>query len=102
MNSFNCNSNIKLNKDNISINSFEDYKSSKYNNMFEIKLDDLIIYDEKLNDILVALNGKKNYEIDASNECAEFFVFYFHSTLQKNFPLFSMLKIKLLLILLII
>ena len=94
VNSFNCNSNIKLNKDNISINSFEDYKSSKYNNMFEIKLDDLIIYDEKLNDILVALNGKKNYEIDASNECAEFFVFYFHSTLQKKFSSFFNAKNK--------
>ena len=94
VNSFNSNSNIKLNKDNISINSFEDNKSSKYNNMFEIKLDDLIIYDEKLNDILVALNGKKNYEIDASNECAEFFVFYFHSTLQKKISSFFNAKNK--------
>ena len=94
VNSFNCNSNIKLNKDNISINSFEDNKNSKYNNMFEIKLDDLIIYDEKLNDILVALNGKKNYEIDASNECAEFFVFYFHSSLQKRFSSFFNAKNK--------
>ena len=49
-------------------------------------MDDLIICDEKLNDILIALNNNsKNYEMDASNECAEFFVFYFHSSLQNIF-----------------
>ena len=58
---------------------------NKKNYIPEIKLDDLIIYDERLNDILVALSNN-NYEIDASNECAEFFVFYFHSSLQKIFP----------------
>ena len=104
VNSFNYNSNIKLNKDNISVNSFEDNKTSNYNynnnyntyiNKSEIKLDDLILYDERLNDILVALNGKnKNYEIDASNECAEFFVFYFHSSLKKKFPSFFNIKNK--------
>ena len=59
------------------------------NNNFipEIKLDDLIIFDERLNDISVALNNR-NYDFDASNECAEFFVFYFHSSLQQIFPSF--------------
>ena len=105
VNSFNFNSNIKLHKDNMSINSFEDNKTSNYNfnnnnyntyiNKTQIKLDDLILYDERLNDILVALNNKnKNFEIDASNECAEFFVFYFHSSLQKIFPSFFNIKNK--------
>ena len=93
VNSFNYN---KKNNDNISVASFEGaYSVINYhnnnNNYFkpELKLDDLIIYDERLNDILVALNNNnKNYEPDASNECAEFFVFYFHSTLQKMFPSF--------------
>ena len=88
VNSFNYNQN-KQNKDNLSVISF-DGSNSYYNNFKpEIKLDDLIIYDERLNDILVALNNNnKNYDPDASNECAEFFVFYFHSSLQKIFPSF--------------
>ena len=98
VNSFNCNTNIKLNKENKSINPFEDNKTSNINNFgkeLEIKLDDLILYDERLNDILVALNGKnRNFEIDASNECAEFFVFYFHSSLQKAFPIFFDIRNK--------
>ena len=82
---------IKINRDNLSAISMDDVNSSmksNYNNDFgmNIKLDDLIICDEKLNDILIALNNKnKNYEMDASNECAEFFVFYFHCTLQNKF-----------------
>ena len=105
-----------LNNDNVSINSFN-YKKEKFkknkdnlseisygelppgvnnknNYLPEIKLDDLIIYDERLNDILVALSNNNNYEIDASNECAEFFVFYFHSSLQKIFPDFFNVKNK--------
>lgn len=87
----------KINKDNLSAISLDDahslmtnfnYENSNNNNGINLKLDDLIICDEKLNDILIALNNKnsKNYEMDASNECAEFFVFYFHSTLQNLFP----------------
>ena len=113
------NSNNNINNDNISVNSFNYNRSDKYqlnkdnasvvsfdetysvitpntNYRKEIKLDDLIIYDERLNDILVALNSNnaKGYEPDASNECAEFFVFYFHSTLQKTFPSFFSSKNK--------
>ena len=79
---------FKNNKDNLSVISYDESSPFMYNkktNVSEIKLDDLIIYDERLNDILVALSNN-NYEIDASNECAEFFVFYFHSSLQKKFP----------------
>ena len=91
----------KINKDNISAKSFEESYSvinqnNNYGLKFEIKLDDLILYDERLNDILVALNTNngKSLEPDASNECAEFFVFYFHSSLQQIFPLFYSEKNK--------
>ena len=98
VNSFNYNKKdkYKKNKDNISVISYDESNSMinhKKNFLPEIKLDDLIIYDERLNDILVALNNY-NYEPDASNECAEFFVFYFHSSLQKSFPLFFNAKNK--------
>ena len=103
VNSFNMNrkEKMKINKDNLSAISSDDaYTLIKnynyYNNIninnnvgINIKLDDLIICDEKLNDILIALNNNnKNYEMDASNECAEFYVFYFHSTLQNIFHKF--------------
>ena len=101
VNSFNYNRSdkYKLNKDNGSVVSFEETYSvitPDTNYRKEIKLDDLIIYDERLNDIMVALNNNnlKGYEPDASNECAEFFVFYFHSTLQKTFPSFFSTKNK--------
>ena len=103
VNSFNMNrkEKMRLNKDNLSaISSDDTYTLIKnynyYNNIninnnvgINIKLDDLIICDEKLNDILIALNNNnKNYEMDVSNECAEFYVFYFHSTLQNIFHKF--------------
>jgi Dullard-like phosphatase family protein len=91
----------KIIKDNVSAKSFEEsYSVINQNNnddlKFEIKLDDLILYDERLNDILMALNTNngKSPEPDASNECAEFFVFYFHSSLQQNIPLFYKEKNK--------
>ena len=97
VNSFNYKKDkFKKNKDNLSvISNDETYTiNNKSNFLPEIKLDDLIIFDERLNDILVALNNNSNYEIDASNECAEFFVFYFHSSLQKIFPIFFNVKNK--------
>ena len=99
VNSFNNNNydKFKKNKDNLSVVPYDDphpMRNNRNNFFPEIKLDDLIIYDERLNDILVALNNNNNYEADASNECAEFFVFYFHSSLQKVFPLFFSIKNK--------
>ena len=104
VNSFNINRKemYKAYNDNMSAISMDDaYILMKNNPNFQnnlginIKLDDLIICDEKLNDILIALNNKnKNYEMDASNECAEFFVFYFHSSLQNIFYKFYNAKKK--------
>jgi Dullard-like phosphatase family protein len=104
VNSFNINRKemYKAYNDNMSAISMDDaYILMKNNPNYQnnlginIKLDDLIICDEKLNDILIALNNKnKNYEMDASNECAEFFVFYFHSSLQNIFYKFYNAKKK--------
>ena len=104
VNSFNVNRKemYKAYNDNMSAISMDDaYTLMKNNPNYQnnlgiiIKLDDLIICDEKLNDILIALNNKnKNYEMDASNECAEFFVFYFHSSLQNIFYKFYNAKKK--------
>ena len=54
----------------------------------EIKLDDLILFEEKLNDIYIALKAKNVYEGGASEECSEFISFYFHSSLKNNFTYF--------------
>ena len=54
----------------------------------EIKLDDLILFEEKLNDIYIALKTKNVYEGGASEECSEFISFYFHSSLKNNFNYF--------------
>ena len=54
----------------------------------EIKLDDLILFEEKLNDIYIALNTKNVCEEGASNECVEFISFYFHSSLKNHFTYF--------------
>ena len=93
------------------IDSSNNPKSAKNNNEFnnnnyiiDIKLEDLILFEERLNDIIIAINqgnGNMNsiniinnsinnnkYDIGASNECYEFFVFYFHSSLKYKFPLF--------------
>jgi len=57
--------------------------------IIEIKLDDLIFIEGRLNDIILALNDNKNiFDIDAINESVEFFVFYFHSSLKNKIPLF--------------
>ena len=103
-------------KDNYSVNSSKNYnkninspktpsyitdidsKSAKNNlNNYntDIKLEDLILFEERLNDIIIAINqGNLNnvnnkYDIGASNECYEFFVFYFNnSSIKYKFPFF--------------
>ena len=54
-------------------------------NEIEIKFDDLIFYEEKLNDIYIAINTYDNMEDGAmNNECLEFFYFYFNSSLNNK------------------
>ena len=94
VNSFkNFNSNININSPktpsyitDIDSKSVKNNLSNNYN--IEIKLEDLILFEERLNDIIIAIN-QRNYDIGASNECYEFFVFYFNSSsLKYKFPLF--------------
>ena len=96
--------NLKNNKNNNINNNINDNSNNMNNNIFknsfliDIKLEDLIIFEERLNDIIIAINqGNSNiknnlvnnkYDIGASNECYEFFSFYFHSSLKYKFPLF--------------
>ena len=62
--------------------------SENSNDNSEIKLDDLILFEDKLNDIFIALNTKNICEKGASKECSEFISFYFQSSLKNNFTYF--------------
>ena len=79
-NNINKNINDSYN-DNIIYNNANNIKKN-----LEIKLEDLIMIEERLNDICISLNNNTN-DLGASNECIEFFVFYFHSSLTYKFPL---------------
>ena len=88
----------------IDSNNLKNTKNINNNNIFknnffiDIKLEDLIILEERLNDIIIAINqGNSNtnknisnnkLDIGASNECYEFFSFYFHSSIKYKFPLY--------------
>ena len=70
-------------KDNIFINNNIYYTDPN------LDLDDLIIMEKKFNDILIVLNNiRYNMNINALNECAEFFIFYFNSSLKNKFIYF--------------
>ena len=59
------------------------------NNEIKIELNDLIFFEERLNDIIISINNTKNiFNINATNEIIEFFSFYYNSSLQNKFPLF--------------
>ena len=67
-------------------NNIMNYNNNATN--LDIKLEDLIMIEERLNDICISLNNNNNInDVGASNECIEFFVFYFHSSLTYKFPL---------------
>jgi hypothetical protein len=72
-------------------NYYNANNKTNYNNNatnLDIKLEDLIMIEERLNDICISLNNNNNInDVGASNECIEFFVFYFHSSLTYKFPL---------------
>ena len=87
-NSFNMNNNYNYNINVLNLNPKKEISNLNYDNI-EIKLEDLILFEERLSDISIALNNHKSiYEGGASNECIEFFVFYFHSSLKQIFPYF--------------
>ena len=74
-----------------SINNYNLFFNNTLNNtininnssIIDVKFEDLIIIDEKLNDIYIALNGDNpDCEREASNECIEFLEFYSHSSLK--------------------
>lgn len=87
-NSFNMNNNYNYNINVLNLSPKKEIINLNYDGI-EIKLDDLILFEERLSDISIALNNSKNiYDGGASNECIEFFVFYFHSSLKQIFPYF--------------
>ena len=89
-NSFNLNNNYNYNINFLNLSpKKETIKSNLNYDNIDIKLDDLILFEERLSDISIALSNYKNiYDGGASNECIEFFVFYFHSSLKYIFPYF--------------
>ena len=83
----NNNNNIIHNQNQNMTKAIYDYYNNGNNN-FEIKSEDLIMLEERLNDISISLNNIFDVnDVGASNECIEFFVFYFHSSLSYKFPL---------------
>ena len=78
---------VSLNRENNINNIFLNNKN--YNNKIEINLNDLILMNEKLNDIIIKLNKANNIkDMQTINESVQFFSFYFNSSLQNKFPLF--------------
>ena len=92
----------KIIEEEIKLNDLSNYNYKNPNNIFlnnnfnnytykivEVKLDDLIFVEGRLNDIILALNNNKNvFYTGAINETVEFFVFYFHSSLKRKLSLF--------------
>ena len=77
---FNNNRNIFINDNN---------NNYSYNNFLDIKMDDLIFIENRLNDIIFSLNNHgNNLSIGTMNESVEFFVYYFHSSLKGKFSSF--------------
>ena len=62
---------------------------SKINQEFNFNLNDLFIFEDRINDIVSAFNKTNNiYDIEASNECNEFINFYSKSSLKGLFSTF--------------
>ena len=90
-NSFNLNNNYNYNINFLNLSPKKEFNPNLNYDNIDIKLDDLILFEERLSDISIALSNYKNiYDGGASNECIEFFVFYFHSSLNKFFHIFLM------------
>ena len=98
INNIKNNNNNNIGNTNI-INTNTNSHYIKNNYFIDIKLEDLIIFEERLNDIIIAINhgnshgnnnigGGNKFDVGACNECYEFFSFYFHSSLKYKFPSF--------------
>ena len=75
-------------QDYIPMNNINNSYSVYYNDL-EINLDDLILIEMKFNDIYNILNNTQNvFNVNSTNECFEFFAFYFSSSLKNKFSLF--------------
>ena len=71
--------------------SNNDYNKDTIESEMEIgfKLNDLFIFEDRINDIVSAFNNRNNiYDIEASNECNEFINFYSKSSLKGVFSSF--------------
>ena len=95
-------SNIKQNKDNIiqeeiyinaQNNADNIFLKIRNSNKIDIKLNDLDLLEQKLDNIIISLNNK-DYLLgnNSINESVEFISFYFNSSLRNKFPLFFNIK----------
>ena len=95
----------KLQNDEININKEDNYNNDNnnenndknndnknddsQNQEINFNLNDLFIFEDRINDIVSAFNKSNNiYDIEASNECNEFINFYSKSSLIGIFPTF--------------
>ena len=87
---YNRNNNKYLTKTDNEVNAFNlDEENIEEKKEFGFNLNDLFIFEDRINDIVSAFNNKNNiYDIEASNECNEFMNFYSKSTLKGIFPTF--------------
>ncbi len=70
-------------------NDIKDINQNKVCQYFIFNLNDLFIFEDRINDIVSAFNKTNNiYDIEASNECNEFINFYSKSSLKGIFPTF--------------
>ena len=70
-----------------------DYENEKIkddeNTIITFNFNDLFIFEDRINDILSAFNKTNNiYDIEASNECNEFIIFYSKSSLKGTLSTF--------------
>ena len=72
------------------VNNFNlDYTESEENKEIGFNLNDLFIFEDRINDIVSAFTNRNNiYDIEASNECNEFINFYSKSSLKGIFNTF--------------
>ena len=81
---------IYINAENNADNIFLKIRNSK---KIRIKLNDLVLLEQKLENLIISLNNKDYlFENNSINESVEFISFYFNSSLRNTFPLFFNIK----------